>query len=63
MQNINVAKNSGRYKFIESILGAPHMTVFKEGKTVALWYVEDADKKVVDEMVSEMEKESEAVQS
>jgi len=53
MQNINVIKGSERYKFIEAILGAPHMTVFKDGKTVALWYVTEEDKKAVDEMEKE----------
>jgi len=62
MQNINVAKNSGKYKFIESILGAPHMTAWNENKEIAVWYVEAEDKKAVDEMVKEMEKESEKVQ-
>ena len=50
MTNINVIKGTDRYNFIESILGQPHLTVFKDGKTIALWYVDDADKKALEEM-------------
>ena len=53
MVNITTVKNSDRYKFIESVLGAPHLTVFKDGKTVALWDVEDADKKALEEIEKE----------
>jgi len=50
MQNINVTKGSERYNFIVSILGMEHMTVFKEGKPIALWYISDSDKKTIEEM-------------
>jgi hypothetical protein len=53
MININVAKNSERYKFIESILGSPHTTAYHNGKEIALWYVTEEDKKVLDEMEKE----------
>ena len=53
MQNINVTKGSERYNFIVSILGMEHMTVFKEGKPIALWYIEPEDKKVLEEMEKE----------
>ena len=53
MTHINVTKGSERYNFIVSILGMEHMTVFKEGKPIALWYVEEEDKKVLEEMEKE----------
>ena len=53
MININTAKNSDRAKFIESILGSPHMTVFKDGKAIVVWCVSEEDKKVLDEMEKE----------
>lgn len=53
MTNINCIKDSDRAKFVESILGAPHLTVFKDGKTVTLWYVDDADKKTIEELEKE----------
>ena len=54
MTNINVIRGSERYEFVESVLGQPHMTVFKDGKTIALWYMEETDKKVLEEMEKEM---------
>ena len=53
MTSINTAKGSDRYDFIESFLGTPHMTVFKDDKTIAVWYLEEADKKVLEEMEKE----------
>ena len=51
--NINVAKNSERYAFIEAILGKPHTTAFHNSKEIALWYITEEDKKVLDEMERE----------
>jgi len=51
--NINVIKGSARYEFLESILGNPHLTINKDGKEIALWYVDEADKKVLEEMEME----------
>jgi len=53
MININVAKNSERYNFIVSILGNPHMTAFHNAKEIAVWYVTEEDKKVIEEMEKE----------
>jgi hypothetical protein len=53
MVNINVYKDSVRYDFLESILGVPHLTVHKDGKEIALWYVDESDKKVLEEMEKE----------
>ena len=50
MTHINTTKNSDRAKFIESILGSPHMTVFKDGKEIVVWCITDEDKVVLDEM-------------
>lgn len=54
MTNINTAKNSDRAKFIESILGSPHMTVFKDSKEIVVWCVSEDDKKALDEMEKEL---------
>lgn len=53
MVNINCLKNSDRCKFITEVMGNPHMTVFQNGKEVALGYVVDEDKKVLEEMEME----------
>ena len=50
MTHINTTKNSERAKFIESILGSPHMTVFNDGKEVVVWCISSEDKVVLDEM-------------
>ena len=50
MTNINTAKNSERAKFIESILGSPHMTVFKDGRAIVVWCISDDDNKALAEM-------------
>ena len=55
MDNINVLKNSERFKFIVEVLGNPHMTVFKDGKEISLWYVTKEDKKVLEEMEKEVQ--------
>jgi hypothetical protein len=53
MININTAKNSERAKFIESILGSPHMIVNKDGKAISVWCISEEDKKVLDEFEKE----------
>lgn len=53
MVNINCLKNSDHYKSISEILGDHHMTVFKDGKEIAIWYVSEEDKKVLEEMEKE----------
>ena len=50
MTHINTTKNSERAKFIESILGSPHMTVFNDGKEIVVWCISSEDKVVLDEM-------------
>ena len=53
MTNINVAKNSSRHKFLESILGKEHMTSFHNGTEIVIYYLTGEDKKVVEEMEKE----------
>ena len=53
MININTAKNSDRAKFIESILGSPHMTVFNNGKAISVWCISEEDGKALAEMEKE----------
>lgn len=53
MVNINCLQDSDRGKFITDVLGAPHMTVYQNGKKVAIWYVTEDDKKVLEEMEKE----------
>ena len=53
MINVTAVKGAKRYDFVASILGLPHMTVFKDGKEIALWYVTEDDKAVLDEMEKE----------
>lgn len=48
--NINCSKDSERYTFIVSVLGDPHTTAFNHGKTIAIWYVSQEDKKILEEM-------------
>lgn len=53
MTHINTNKDTERFKFIESVLGTPHMTVFKDGKEIAVWCISNEDKKVLEEMEKE----------
>lgn len=53
MVNVNAIKDSTRFEFIKSMLGNPHTTVFKDDKVIALWYIEEDDKKALEEMAVE----------
>ena len=50
MVNVNCIKDSARYNVIKDILGDCHTTVYNNGKTIAVWYISEEDKKVLDEM-------------